>query len=209
MAVVKSWFLIAISCTVLLAPYVATSQTRQDQAVLALQAELAKLNNVVADFDQQITNTQGYLTESSRGKLYLSKPKFRWEVFTPFPQVILAKGDRIEIYDPDLEQVTQRALGDAVHEAPLALLTRADLQLEEYFSVFAVADSYTLVPLSDEALFDRLEIAFVDGVLSQLTIHDHAGQQTLIRFSHYRAEQVLQSDVFELDYPDGTDFVRG
>lgn len=217
MEVVKSWFPIAIRvaikfsiCVVLvLAQSLAVASSPGELARMALQERLALLDNVIADFEQQMINAQGYLTESSKGTLYLAKPKFRWEVFAPFPQIIIADNERIEIYDPDLEQVTQRTLSDALHEAPLALLTQSDLRLEGYFSVYANGETFVLLPNSDEALFDRLEITFVDDQLSALDIHDHTGQQTLIRFSNYRAQQVLQSDLFELDYPDGTDFVRG
>ena len=205
----KSWFPIGISLLL----WVATALGATDASV-ALKARLDGIDGVVARFEQQITDTQGFIVEESRGTLHLAKPRFRWEVQSPFPQIILADGDAVEIYDPDLEQVTQRELSGAAHEAPLALLTRADLLLDDHFLVRVQApesgvERYTLTPLSADALFGTMELVFRGSILDAMTIRDHSGQQTLIRFADYQARQVIQSSVFELEYPPGTDFVRG
>lgn len=206
---VKSSFLIGISLLL----WLATAFGATD-ASNALQARLDGIDGVVARFEQQITDMQGFMVEESRGTLHLAKPRFRWEVQTPFPQIILADGDAVEIYDPDLEQVTQRELSGAAHEAPLALLTRADLVLDEHFwvraqSTEAGVERYTLTPRSADALFETMDLVFRGAALDAMAIRDHSGQQTLIRFADYQARQVIQSSVFELEYPPGTDFVRG
>ena len=210
MDLVKFWSRIGIS----VALWLSASAYGADDASAGLKAKLDGLDGVIARFQQQITNMQGLLVEETRGTLYLAKPRFRWEVETPFPQIILADRDEIEIYDPDLEQVTQRALSGAVHEAPLALLTQEDLVLDEHFEVYAATPEadvirYRLRPRSTDALFETLELTFSGAALSAMVISDHSGQQTLISFDEYQAQQVIQSSVFELDYPPGTDFVRG
>lgn len=227
MVVVKFWSLIASSlwlCSTFV--FAETPSAEQASASAALEARLVAFDGVIAQFDQTVTNAQGYLVEQASGTLHLAKPRFRWEVSDPFPQIILANSSEVEIYDPDLEQVTRRTLGNALHEAPLALLTEADLALEQHFSVdvlgaYAANDEgldgapdllhtrYVLRPLSSEALFERIEIEFINETLSALVIYDHTGQETLIRFAEYRAQQVIQSSMFELEYPAGTDFVRG
>ena len=222
MVVVKYWSLTAISAGLLCASVWAQTPDRVDNsATAALQTKLVQLDGVIASFEQRVTNAQGYLVEEASGTLHLAKPRFRWEVSDPFPQIIIADRDEVEIFDPDLEQVTQRTLGNSMHEAPLALLTQTDLALEQHFlvedlSAFTAAEDenskharYVLRPRSSEALFERIEITFIRDALSTLVIYDHAGQQTLIRFADYRAQQVIQSSMFELEYPPGTDFVRG
>lgn len=179
-----------------------------------LQARLSQLDGVIATFVQQLTNAQGFVVEETRGTLYLAKPKFRWEVESPLPQIIIANGDDIEVYDPDLEQVTQRNIAGDIQQAPLALLSKGAEILPEHFTVaYGALDAggthFVLTPRSTDALFKTLELQFSGESLSGISIADHSGQQTIIRFEQYRAGQVIQSSVFKLDYPPGTDFVRG
>ena len=204
----KYWFPIAISLCLLAGSALAATPEA------SLSARLASLDSIQATFEQRISNAQGFLVEASSGRLHLLKPNFRWDVDEPFPQTILARGEAVEIYDPDLEQVTERRIGDALDRTPLALLTSESLELGEHFRVedapsADAMERYVLYPVADDALFERIELVFDEARLAALVIIDHAGQQTLIRFSEYPSQQVIQSDVFELEYPPGTDFVRG
>ncbi len=208
MVVVKFWCLLGIS----LSFFAASAQAASPEA--SLSARLAGLDGIQTAFEQRITNALGFLVEESAGTLHLKKPNFRWDVSEPFPQIILARGEAVQIYDPDLEQVTERSIGDALDRTPLALLTSETLDLTAHFRVEDAPSAdelerYVLYPIAVDALFERIELVFDDARLAVLAIIDHSGQQTLIRFSEYPAQQVIQSDVFELEYPPGTDFVRG
>ena len=215
MAVVKYWSLTAISCLLaLVSTGVYAAESASVSAPDDLQSRLQSLDGVVATFDQEISNSQGFLIEQANGTLHLAKPRFRWEVEAPFPQIILANGDHIQIYDPDLEQVTEREIDGSLDQAPLALLTRSELGLEDHFAVQMVSDEpgvtrFVLRPISEDALFSSMEMEFREDKLSMLVIFDYTGQQTLIRFANYLSQQVIQSSVFELEFPPGTDFVRG
>jgi outer membrane lipoprotein-sorting protein len=102
----------------------------------------------------------------------------------------------------------------SLDQAPLALLTRSSLALESHFTVAFIVNEpgftrFVLNPISADALFSRMEMVFHGEMLSAMSIFDHTGQQTLIRFADYLTQQVIQSSVFELEFPPGTDFVRG
>ncbi len=225
MAVVKFWSQIAISLLLAWAGAgnvfaagaegadgVDSADSDANTAAVTLEARLLATNGVVANFTQQVSNAQGYVIEQASGTLHVAKPNFRWEVLDPFPQIILARGNELEVYDPDLEQVTTKNLDGTIDQAPLALLTQADLDLAEHFEVEEQRfeqQRFVLRPRSPDALFDRMELVFLGDALLTLAIYDHTGQQTLIRFTEYRVDQVIQSDVFELEYPPGTDVVRG
>jgi chaperone LolA len=133
---VKFWFLIAISA---LASIVSYAPLRADTVADELQARLVDLDGIVARFTQQITDAKGFVVEEATGTLHLAKPQFRWQVEAPFAQIIVAHGGQVEIYDPDLEQVTQRDIDGAIDQAPLALLTQEELALEEHFHVDGLA----------------------------------------------------------------------
>ena len=208
MVVVKFWCLLGISLSLLAGS--AQAATPEE----SLGARLAGLDSIQASFEQRISNAQGFLVEESAGTLHLQKPNFRWDVDEPFPQIILARGEAVQIYDPDLEQVTERSIGESLDRTPLALLTSETLDLAAHFRVEDAPSAdemerYVLYPVASDALFERIELVFDEARLAALAIIDHAGQQTLIRFSEYPPQQVIQSDVFELEYPPGTDFVRG
>jgi len=181
-----------------------------------LERRLLAMDQVVANFTQQVRDAQGYVTEQASGTLQLAKPNFRWEVLAPFPQIIVAKGGQLAIYDPDLEQVTTKILDESLTQTPLSLLTQAKLDLSVDFDVSRVDSGesaaeriFVLRPRAQDALFQFFEVTFLGDQLQALKIFDHTGQETLIRFTDYQSSQVIQSQVFELEYPPGTDFVRG
>jgi outer membrane lipoprotein carrier protein len=180
-----------------------------------LKARLDGMDGITSSFVQEIDDGRGRVVEESTGELHLKKPNFRWAVEEPYPQVIVAEGAEVQIYDPDLEQLTEKTIGNSIEEAPMTLLTNPDLDLSEHFAVERVGeegaelDHYVLTPRSEESLFASLELVFVDEALYSLIIHDHAGQRTRVEFVNFRTNQVIQSEVFQLDLPPGTDVVRG
>lgn len=182
-----------------------------------LVQRLDALNGVISRFEQQITDAQGQLVEESTGQMHLAKPNFRWDVETPFAQIIVADGEQVRIYDPDLEQVTERDLEDNAVNTPLTLLTQGGMTVVEHFDVEveqidATLAKFTLRPkasLIDTALFARLEVLFDGAALYALVFEDQIGQQTIIRFTEFAAQQVIQSDLFQLQLPPDVDIVRG
>ncbi|MEM7080341.1 MAG: outer membrane lipoprotein chaperone LolA [Pseudomonadota bacterium] len=179
-----------------------------------LRAKLAGLDGVVADFTQVSSDAQGGVLEEASGQLWLSRPHFRWEVTSPYLQTIVADAVQVRIYDPDLEQVTEKELSDSVESTPLTLLTQPDLDLAAEYRVVSrdigeASVQYILYPKSSESLFAAIEIMFEAEALYALAIRDHTGQQTVITFSQFRAQQVIQSERFELELPADVDIFRG
>ena len=65
------------------------------------------LKGLDGQFVQQVYDTNGKLKESSSGRVAMSAPRlFRWEYVKPYPQLIVADGKTVWVFDPDLEQVT-------------------------------------------------------------------------------------------------------
>ena len=63
-------------------------------------------------FTQQVYDTRGKLKETSSGRVALAAPRhFRWEYAKPYPQLVVADGKTVWIYEPDLQQVTKRPQG--------------------------------------------------------------------------------------------------
>lgn len=172
------------------------------------------LTGLEAQFTQQVADGNGRVKESSSGTLALSAPRlFRWEYVKPYPQLIVADGRTVWVYDPDLQQVTRRSQGSEEQDSPLAALIDPS-KLDRDFSV-AEADSagglawLELRPKSSEnAAFERARIGFgSDGTPARMEIHDTLGQQTTIGFSGWKRNPTFAADTFRYTPPAGVDVV--
>lgn len=178
----------------------------------ALSQRMSALDDMRADIVQTIY-ANGVVLEESQGSMALAKPNLRWQVDTPFPQVILAKQNELQIYDEDLAQLTIRDLSDAVSETPADVLMQPERLLGADVTVtldrVEAREVYRLFSDASSALFQRLDIVFVSGVVESLTIVDWQNQQTQVFFSDVEILPELPPSLFELLVSEGTDVIRG
>ncbi|HEY5645007.1 MAG TPA: outer membrane lipoprotein chaperone LolA [Pseudomonadales bacterium] len=221
MAAVKSWFRSAIraAAPLLLALTAPLGAAAGDADALA--ARLQSIDNFAATFRQAIADGRGRILEESTGYVLLRRPEFRWVVDAPYPQVIVAGGEDLKIYDPDLAQLTVKPLADALADTPISLLTRNRVALDSEFLVTRLAaelqaaegaaaavESFAVRPRSEDSLFAEIRLTFLADRLASLGILDHLGQYTEIRFEA-DPQRVIQSADFELEVPPGTDVIDG
>lgn len=198
----------------LLAVYLSASVNTWGQTSPAesLAEALSGLNNVRAQFTQTVTDGYGQVVEKSTGKIALARPNARWEVEKPYPQTLILSGSQLQIYDPDLEQVTERDIAEDWEQVPLALLMGAQRRLSEHYLITTVARAevvqFRLSPLTPSVLAS-IEITFGDDQLKEVVITDSGGQRTIVEFRNHRAGQVIQSELFQLKLPLDTDVIRG
>ena len=188
----------------------ATLEAASSEPAAQLLEALERLDGRLANFEQTVLDGYGQVLEVTRGNLVLSRPNVRWDVFEPFPQTIVLADGLLRIFDPDLEQVTERQVGDDWAQVPLALLSRQRLDISAYFHIEQLAHgTFRLQPLAAEALLEYLVLTFADAGLAQLRVVDHAGQVTQILFSDVVTGQVIESEVFQLKLPPEVEIVRG
>jgi outer membrane lipoprotein carrier protein len=164
-------------------------------------------------FVQRVFDANGELTEETRGRVALSVPRqFRWEYEAPFPQLIVADGDHVWVYDPDLEQVQVRKQSHEEQQSPLTALIDPT-ELARQFDVQAAdatdgMDWVQLTPREPEtAQIASARLGFVDGSLSRMEMSDTLGQRTDIRFDGWRRNPDFSADTFRFDPPAGVDVV--
>lgn len=184
----------------------------------ALEERLQGLERYAADFTQTVYGVRGEVLEQSTGRVRLLRPNFRWEVDDPYPQVLLTTGDKLQLYDPDLEQLTVRPLDEALADTPVALLTRDAVALTDDFQVMRLADAdgeaFVIEPSADDTLYREIVLHFQapgqtpEHGLTGLDILDHLGQRTEIRFRP-DPDADLDAATFALEIPPGTDVVGG
>jgi len=187
----------------------------------ALAGRLSALAVYSAEFTQSVYGARGELLEASEGYVRLQRPSFKWVVQDPYPQTIVTEGDRLKLYDPDLEQLTIRPLDDALQDTPVSLLTRDDVIIGEQFAIVRIADaegeSYLIDPRSPDTLYRQIQLHFnpvgpagaTGWALIGLDILDHLGQRTEIRFTPDPGVTAIAAGEFVLEVPPDTDVIGG
>jgi outer membrane lipoprotein carrier protein len=171
------------------------------------------LTGLEARFDQRVFDPNGRPSDASSGSVKLSAPRqFRWEYQKPSPQLIVADGDHIWIYDPELEQVTVRRQSLEEQGSPLAVLIDPT-ELERQYRVSEGGTSkglewLVLLPRKGEdAPFQKAMLGFGPRGLVRMELNDALGQRTVIGFSAWRRNPSFPAGTFRFTPPKGTDVV--
>jgi len=185
----------------------------------AAESATEKLNqfvqNVVtfkAKFTQTVLDPRGQVLEEAQGFFILERPgKFRWDYDMPYPQHIIADGERIWFYDVDLEQVTVKSQLEALADTPATLLSGETLPSDKYLlSDISSEDGLSwveLIPKDVDSNFQTITLAFDQQGLNQMIMKDSFDQQTRLVFSQTTENSTLLADVFVFTPPSGVDVV--
>lgn len=163
-------------------------------------------------FEQAVFDEKGIERERSQGRIALSLPRlFRWEYQQPFPQLIVADGDHVWIFDPDLEQVTVRKQALEEQSSPLAVLIDP-AELERQFRSEPAGrsdglDWVKLTPRIDSGAFEECRLGFDGAELVRMVLIDGLGQRTEISFSGWTRNPQFAAGTFRFVPPPGADVV--
>ena len=92
-------------------------------AIDDLHAFASQTRTAKGDFTQRVVSRSQKASQPTSGDFVFARPgRFRWTYSKPYEQVLVADGDKLSIYDKDLNQVTVRKLGDALGSTPAAIL---------------------------------------------------------------------------------------
>ncbi len=203
----------AIVCAALpLMPALPAAAETEPRAVAALNRFLETVDTLEAEFRQRIHDADGVLLERARGSFALARPdRFVWHYRTPNEQILLADGERLWMYDLELEQATVSPLEESAGSP--AMLLSGDAPVLESFDVESSFERdglawVRLVPKLEDADFRSVAIGFDDeGLPTELELVDGLDQTTRIEFSGIVVNEALDDDVFELDLPDEVDVI--
>lgn len=188
-------------------------------AVAGARADLAAftkgLKGLEGQFSQQVYDANGKRKEASSGNLALSAPRlFRWEYVKPYPQLIVADGKTVWVFDPDLQQVTKRPQGVEEQNSPLAALIEP-AKLDRDFVVKELGDDgglhwLQLTPRAGaEASFQSARLGFGAQGLARMRVVDALGQRTEISFQGWKRNPAFEASRFRYVPPKGVDVVGG
>jgi outer membrane lipoprotein carrier protein len=172
----------------------------------------AGLETLHARFGQKVIGTDGVVQDQSSGQVWLSRPQlFRWEYGGDFPEVVVADGARVWIYDVTLEQVTVKDQSSAGQDSPLTLLTEPG-RLDEQFEVREAGEASNLQLLelrarSPESDFERILLGLRKGSLELMIMEDAFGLRTELSFQDVERNPALEPTLFTFEPPDGVDVI--
>ncbi len=179
-----------------------------------------------ADFTQVVTPPAKAGQNVSRSKIstgefsFIRPARFRFDYLKPFPQVIVADGQTLWLYDADLEQVTARKQAQALGSTPAALVATAmDVaSLQKEFSLEPQADADGLqwvqaTPKNRESTIQSVRMGLrVEGTqvsLAKLEIFDAMGQRSVLSFERFEVNPAnLANASFNFVTPKGVSVIR-
>lgn len=171
------------------------------------------LKGLDGQFTQQVYDAAGKLKETSSGRVAMSAPRlFRWEYTRPYPQLIVADGSKVWVYDPDLEQATVREQGVEEQNSPLSALVDPG-KLDQQFNVTESGAAeglhwLTLTPRNEgEASFQSARLGFDAAGLRRMEVVDAVDQRTRIDFSGWKRNPVFAAGTFRYVPEPGVDVI--
>ena len=165
-----------------------------------------------AQFTQTVTSPDGAKKKSSSGSFEFSRPnRFRFAYAKPFEQLIVGDGQKVWIYDADLNQASSRKFSSALGATPAALL--AGGALDKDFDLAAMPSKDGLdwaqaTPKQKDGAFKSVVLGFKGKELSVLEINDAFGQRSVLQFSQFATGIGLAADAFRFTPPAGADVIE-
>jgi outer membrane lipoprotein carrier protein len=181
-------------------------------SVEQLHAFLDAARTLRAEFEQRVTDADGVRIQESSGTVYIERPgKFRWEYRDAGGQLIVSDGQRLWVYDRDLEQISVRPLQPALGNTPAVVLSGAR-PIDEVFTLHDDGrrdglDWVRLRPREEDSSFDELLLGLKGGQLQRMDIHDSFGQRTELLLRDVQVNIPLAPGLFEFTPPPGVDVV--
>ena len=178
-------------------------------AIDALKAFVQQAKTGRATFTQTVTSPDGGKTKTSSGSFEFARPdRFRFAYSKPFEQLIVADGQKVWIYDSDLNQVTRRNFSQALGATPAALLAGGDLGRDFTLAAEPARDGLDWVkatPKAKEGAFESMRIGFRGKQLAAVEITDNFAQRSLLTFAQFTANVDLPPERFKFVVPKGVD----
>ncbi len=188
-------------------------QAAAQGAIEQLRGFLSQTQTARGEFTQRVTARPGAAAQVSSGSFQFQRPgRFRWVYAKPYEQVIVADGERLFLFDRDLNQVTVKKLGGALPVSPASILFGSN----DFERDFEVTDSgsrdglawITARPRAKDTPFERIEIGFRAGLPGAMQLTDSFGQVSLLRFEQIERNPKLAVDTFRFTPPKGADVLE-
>ncbi|UVE16073.1 outer membrane lipoprotein chaperone LolA [Pseudomonas sp. LS44] len=190
-----------------------TAQADDQAAIQRLTEMLNKAQTISGRFSQLTLDGSGTQLQETAGEMTLKRPGlFRWHTDAPMEQLLVSNGEKVWLYDPDLQQVTIQTLDQRLTHTPALLLSGDVSKISENFEISYkeagdVVD-FTLKPKAKDTLFDNLRLSFRKGSINDMQLIDSVGQRTNILFFGVKMNQPVDAGQFTFQIPEGADVIQ-
>lgn len=177
-----------------------------------LKAFHATTKSGKVSFKQQVAGKGAQSSRESTGTFWFQRPgKFRWAYETPYEQLIVGDGEKLWIYDRDLNQVIVKSLDRALGSSPAALLA-GDSALDRYFNLANAGTAWGLEyvdarPRSPDTGFEQVRIGLANNLPRTMELRDTFGNVTMLSFSGFERNAAPDAERFRFVPPKGADVV--
>ena len=181
-------------------------------SVDSLKTLLNQTTTAKGRFAQVVLDRNNKAVQQASGTMEFSRPgRFRWEYNKPYEQTIVGDGQRLWIYDKDLNQVTVRKLDRALGASPAALLAGSN-EIEKIYNLKAAGsegglDWLEAVPKAQDTAFERIRLGLGKSGLEVMELKDQFGQTTVIKFSDLQRNVKIAPESFRFTPPKGADVI--
>ena len=178
-----------------------------------LKSFVASTKAAKGEFTQQqvkMIDGSAKVSNLSSGSFSFARPgKFIWTYQKPYEQLLQADGDKLYIYDKDLNQVTIKKLGNALGSSPAAILFGSN-DLEKNFTLKEAGTKDGMewleaTPKAKDSTFDQIGIGLRNGVPQAMELRDSFGQVSLLTFKKFEKNPPLPANGFKFVVPKGAD----
>jgi outer membrane lipoprotein carrier protein len=183
-------------------------------AVDALREFTREVRSARAAFTQVVTSPDGAKKKSSSGSFEFARPnRFRFAYTKPYEQLIVGDGEKVWLYDVDLQQVTVRPMDQALGATPAALLAGANLEKDFELKAQPSAQGIDWVQATprtrNESIgFQSLRVGFKGKALAAIELVDTFGQRSQLSFSEVATNVAPSADTFRFTPPKGVDVLK-
>ena len=197
--------------TALIACCMLAASMAHADAVEALREFARDVKTGRASFTQVVTSPDGAKKKSSSGSFEFARPnRFRFAYNKPFEQLIVSDGQKVWLYDADLQQASVRPMDRALGATPAALLAGAALDKDFELRALPAAQGLDWVQATprakdDNANVQTLRVGFKGKTLAAIELVDGFGQRSLLTFTDLATNQALAVDVFRFVPPKGVE----
>jgi outer membrane lipoprotein carrier protein len=196
-----------------MAAVVVPAQADDTAAVARLTALLSQAKTLTGRFSQLTLDGSGTQLQETAGEMALQRPGlFRWHTDAPAEQLLVSNGQKVWLYDPDLQQVTIQVMDQRLTHTPALLLSGDVSKISENFEVTfkeggSVVD-FILKPKAKDSLFDNLRLSFRNSVINDMQLVDSVGQRTNILFLGVKMNEPVSASQFSFEIPAGVDVIE-
>jgi outer membrane lipoprotein carrier protein len=181
-------------------------------AVDALKDFVREVKSGRAQFTQTVTSPDGARKKTSGGSFEFVRPnRFRFAYTQPYEQLIVGDGQKVWIFDADLNQASSRKFSQALGNTPAALLAGGALDKDFDLTKQPSKDGLDWVlatPKTKDSSFQAMAVGFKGKDLVTVDILDSFGQRSVLQFTGLVPNAVLPIERFQFKPPPGADVIE-